>query len=605
MKLPGNILMIGITMTASLAAVPAAAEDQELYALLGTIYENDIAESPMLSASLGLDRDSDRWDDMSGDALDRKAERTRRELAALRAQFDPERLSPRALLHYRVLEDELQLRLERDRWRYHHYPLNQIVGLHLSIPGTLTKQHPVADKVDAEAYIARLEAVGPLLGDFVQHMEARTSRGLYGPRTVYPRLLEGARALVTGAPFDADGDNLIWADFREKVAALDVTEDERDALLHRASAALKASFRPGYERLIAQLEREQRASPVDGGVWQLADGDEYYAFLVRQFTTTDLTPAEIHELGLREVKRIHTEMDAIRTQVGFDGDLQAFFAHLQTDPRYYLPDTEEGRLAYLATARADLARMKANITRAFYAAPPIDLEVRRFEPYREKSSAGALYEEGTADGSRPGRVFLKLDDMGGMALHDREALIYHEGLPGHHMQISTILADSEMPELRKLSLWYSNSAYVEGWALYAEALAKELGGYQSPYSDFGRLSAELWRATRLVVDSGLHYKRWTPEQAIAYLEANTPSAREANIRAVDRYLAVPGQATSFKVGMIRIQEKREDARARLGDRFDIRGYHQAVLENGYVPLWAMEGWVDHWVEQQLDGSEAQ
>ena len=569
-----------------------------LYEFLDAVYERDLAAKPMLAASLGVKQDTDRWDRVSEAGQVEEAARVRKDLETLRERFDPQTLDARARFHYLVLEDELELRLERHKWRRHNYPLNQIVGLHLQVPGTLTKLHPVETLEDAEAYIARIEAVGPLFDDFMAGMKARNEAGYYGPQTVYPLLINGARSVIRGRPFEEDSseDNLVWSDFQEKVASLDLRRREERALLRRAERALLQSFEPAYEMLIAALEAEQEASPVDGGVWQLPDGDEYYEFLVRQFTTTDLTPAEIHELGLKEVERIHGEMRKIKKSVGFEGDLKAFFEYFRTDPKFYLPNTDEGRAAYLRKAQAALDLMKANTPQAFYALPPIDVRIQRIEPYRESTSPAAFYEAGSADGTRPGTIFLRLDDMSNAAVYDLEALIYHEGIPGHHMQISTILTDENMPELRKLSVWYSNSAYVEGWALYAEALAKEMGAYQDPYSDFGRLAAELWRACRLVVDSGLHHKQWTRRQAIDYLNESTPSTEGANVRAVERYLAVPGQAVSFKVGMIRIEEKRKEAHERLGDDFDIRGFHQAVLENGYVPLWAMEYWVDRWIE---------
>ena len=596
-------MLAAMSLAGSLIAAPVRAESEaELYQFLDAVYERDLRAKPMLAASLGVKRDTDRWDGVSSAALAQEATRVHADLETLRGRFDPEALDARARFHYLVLEDELELRLERYKWRRHHYPLNQIVGLHLQVPGTLTKLHPVETREDAEAYIARIEAVGPLFDGFVARMKARNEAGFYGPQTVYPLLINGARSVIKGRPFEADSgeDNPVWSDFQEKIAALDLRRRDERALLRRAERALLQDFGPAYENLIAALEAEQEASPVDGGVWQLPDGDAYYEFLVRQFTTTDLTPAEIHELGLKEVERIHGEMRKIKKAVGFEGDLKAFFEYFRTDPKFYLPNTDEGRAEYMRKAEAALDLMKANITQAFYGLPPIGVHIRRIEPYRESASPAAFYEAGSADGARPGTIFLRLDDMSNAAVYDLEALLYHEGIPGHHMQISSILTDANMPELRKLSVWYSNSAYVEGWALYAEALAKELGGYQDPYSDFGRLAAELWRACRLVVDSGLHYKQWTRREAIDYLNENTPGAENANIRAVERYLAVPGQAVSFKVGMIRIQEKREEAHSRLGDAFDLRGFHQAVLENGYVPLWAMEYWVDRWIERMQE-----
>ena len=337
---------------------------------------------------------------------------------------------------------------------------------------------------------------------------------------------------------------------------------------------------------------------VTGGVWKLPQGDEFYAFLVRQYTTTGITPAEVHELGLLEVARTQREMVRIMSRVGFNGDLREFMRWMRADPRFYLDDDEDGRAEYMERARTIVAAMQARLPDAFLDPAPLPLEILPTPAYRAAGAPSGLYTSGTADGQRPGVVSVNLTRLDTRPLYDLESLLYHESVPGHHLQISTILVDPSIPQLRKVERYWENSAFVEGWALYAERLGKEMGFFTDPYSDFGRLAAELWRATRLVVDSGLHFKRWTREQAIAYLDENTPSPRASNEVAVDRYLAVPGQATSFMVGMLHILAERERARAALGGRFDLRRFHAAVLENGYVPLWAVSESVDRWLAGQ-------
>lgn len=604
------LIVLAFVTVQVVAIVPAYGQNAEAARLdrfLDAVSRHDLSLSPRQATAPNADSSRPWWRDISQAALDSEAEWTRERLAELRAEFDPEKMDARGRLRYRILEDELDLRLQRYKWRYHSYPLNQIVGLHLQVAGTLTKHHPIETVADVDTYLTRLAGVEDLFTDLVNHMQIRTSRGFYGPKSVYPRLIEGARNVSSGYPLDNGPDgglNPVWADFTTMIGRLDVSDGEKQAFLERGRQAFTGPYKRGYRKLIAQLQLEMAKTPMDGGVWQMADGDAYYEFLVRQFTTTDLKPADIHQLGLDAVAHIHKEMRAIKDKVGFKGDLPAFFAYLKTDPQFYVPNTDAGRQAYLSWARAALDKMKANITRVFYAEPPLDVVVQRIEAYREASSAGALYEGGSIEEGRPGTIYIKMDDMTTVPLFDLEALLYHEGIPGHHMQISTILGHPDLPDLFRRSVWYSNSAFVEGWALYAETLAKDMGGYQDPYSEFGRLAGALWRACRLVVDSGLHYKRWDRQTAVDYLNANTASSEEANYRAVDRYLAVPGQATSFMVGMMWLERKRDEAKDALGDAFDIRGYHQAVLENGYIPLWAMDDWVDHWIAGTKAGKGA-
>lgn len=593
---------LGVKLAAAFAAVAfftaaeAGGEDSARFArFLDDVYKARTAESPLLAAEFGLDLGRDRWDNLSPEAEARRIDRVRADLARAEQDFDPAAMDGRSRLQHRVFVAEQKLLLERARWRDHLYPMNQIVGLHLDVPGALINLHPMCNLADAEAYLSRINRTDRLFAQFIADLERRAAAGFHMPKSVYSLLIQGAERVISGAPFDDGADNLIWADFKRKLAGLDISENDKARLEARVRVALLGPFRTAYADLIEVLQRQAAETRIDGGVWRLPDGDAFYAFLVRQFTTTDMTPDEIHELGLAEAERIRGEMAEIMQRVGFEGTLRDFMAWLKSDPRFYYENSDPGRAAYLQRARDTVAAMEARIPEVFHRKPSIPLEVRRFEPYREKTAPAGFYEAGAADGSRPGAIYLGLADMSKAAIYDLDALLYHEGLPGHHMQISTILTDPAIPELRKISFWWLNSAFVEGWALYAERLAKDMGFYEDPYADFGRLAGELWRAYRLVVDSGLHHKRWSREEAIQFLNENTTSPETANAAAVDRYLAVPGQATSFMVGMKRFLDLRETAREALGERFDIRDYHQVVLQNGYIPLWAAEEAVGDWI----------
>ena len=331
---------------------------------------------------------------------------------------------------------------------------------------------------------------------------------------------------------------------------------------------------------------------VATGVWKLPDGPAFYAERLAAMTTTAMTADEIHELGLAEVARIHGEMEAIKQQVGFAGTLQEFFVSVRTDPRFRFPNTDEGREAYLQTSRDFYAAIEARLPDYFGLRPKGGLVVKRVEAFRELPGAPQHYQQGTPDGSRPGTYYVHLIDMSSMPKFDMESVAYHEGIPGHHMQIAIAQELSGVPTFRTQMGF---TAYIEGWGLYAERLSKEMGGFSDPYSDFGRLSAEIWRAIRLVVDTGLHAKGWTEAQAVDYFLANGPTS-EGQVRAeVRRYIVMPGQATAYKVGMLKILELRERARAALGERWDIRQFHDAVLGGGALPLSILERRVDEWV----------
>jgi uncharacterized protein (DUF885 family) len=580
------------------AANSGDTESQRFAAFLESVYRKNLAASPQLATEFGSTAGDDRWDDTSEPALAAGARRVRREMQEAKTRFDYSKLDAANQLQYRVFLDEHQLLLDRYRWRDQFYALNQIVGLHIDIPGTLTGNQQVRTEADAHAYIRRIRAVRPAFRQLIGHMQTQAAKGIYIPKTVYPLLIEGAQNVIAGAPHDAGADSPIFADFKRRMAQLDIPSDRKAALIGEARLALTQDLQPAYEDLIRLLKTQERLTPITGGVWQLPDGDAFYAFLIRQFTTTDMTPAQIHDMGLAEVARAQGEIAALMAKLGFKGTVREFMAQTKADPRNYVSDDAAGRADYLARARAIVAAMQARITDAFEAPAPLPLRVVRTEAYKEASSPVGYYEPGPADGSRPGTVYLNLSNMHVLPLYELDDLLYHEGIPGHHMQISTILVDRSIPQMRKVNEWWQDSAFVEGWGLYAERLAKDLGFYQDPLTEFGLLSGELWRASRLVVDSGLHYKHWTREQAIQYLNENTPSPEETNIHAVDRYLAVPGQATSFMVGMRKFVAERERARQALGPQFDLREYHKLALSSGYIPLWALDQKVTTWIQSK-------
>ena len=577
------------------AAHAGESESQRFRAFLDHAYERVVQQSPILASEFGEHVGEDRWDDVSEAGLAADAKAIRDQLDAVKTQFKYDELDAAGKLQYRVFVNESQLLLDRYRWRDEFYPLNQIVGLHVEVPDVLINQQRLDNVPDARTYIERIAATRTLFAQLTTRMSAQAVKGIYMPRSVYPLLIAGSRNVITGAPFDKGPDSAIFADFKRRVGLLSVPEQQKARLVNECRAALLNQLGPAYRTLIDLLQKHAAQTKVDGGVWQIPHGDEFYAFLIHQFTTTDMTPADVHALGLEQVARVHAQIEEVMHRIGFQGSLREFMDRTRADPRFYNENTDAGREALLNRARGIVSAMQARITDEFLSPAPLPLEVRRTEAYKEASSPAAFYEPGSPDGRRPGVVNLNLSDMRLQPTYELEDLLYHEGLPGHHMQISTILMDHGIPKLRKVNQWWQDTAFVEGWGLYAEQLGKDMGFYQDPYSDLGRLTGVLWRACRLVVDSGLHYERWSREEAIKYLEENSAAPHGTIVREVDRYLAVPGQATAFTVGMLKFISERERARQALGPKFDVRQYHHIVLENGYLPLWAVHDRVNEWI----------
>jgi uncharacterized protein (DUF885 family) len=584
-------------MAMSGAAV-AASESQRFNAWLDARYAEDLERSPMAKTYRGIiDNDYDEWDDLSPRFQEETYRIGQRQLEEMRATFDYDELDAQAQLSYRLFEYDKQREKAGHPYREHVYTFNQMFGAQSRVPAFLINQHRVSELSHAEAYIDRLEGVDEYLGQAMENARRRFVQDIYPPGFVYGHVVRDARNVIRGRPFQADAaDNSpIFQDFLDKVADLDVDAARRERLVARASRALQYHVLPAYEALIEEMEWQQQRADDRAGAWKLPDGDSYYTYRLEQSTTTGLSADEVHNLGLRETERIHGEMRAIMEEVGFEGSLQDFFEFTRTDERFFYPNTEAGRARYLEEARAIIDDMRGRLDGLFLRRPEADLIVKAVEPFRERSAGKAFYQRPASDGSRPGTYYVNLYDMADMPIYQMRALAYHEGVPGHHMQIAIAQELDDIPDFRRFG---GHTAYVEGWGLYSEWVPKDLGLYQDPYEDFGRLAMELWRAGRLVVDTGLHAKRWTREQAIDWLSDNTPNPRGDVVKAIERYIVMPGQATAYKIGMLKIQSLRRRAEQRLGEAFDVREYHDVVLANGSVPLDILEDLVDEYTDAQ-------
>lgn len=601
-----------ITVAAALAALSWAAvmqanqsassqdETARINAWFEQQYEAQLAFSPIQQTFLG--RKSAAIDDMSLAGQDRVLAWQRSSVAEMKRNFDYAKLSAEARTSYDLWVDQLAQAEAALPFRGNTYIFDQMSAIHAFFPQLLVAFHRVDDAADLDAYVARIRESGRAIRQLIEISKRNVVSGVRPPRFAYDFVIDESTKIVSGAPFDNSGrDSAVWSDLESKVAALRkkgaLDEARAKAILDEGRAALTGPFRGAYQDLIAwQKEDRVHAPEKASGVGALPNGAAYYRERLANQTTTSLSADAIHQIGLDEVARLRREMDAVRQEAGFSGDLPAFFAELRDkkdDPRYYYPDTDEGRAAYIRDATAAIDRIKGVLPKYFGILPKADLVVKRVEPFREQPGAAQHYFPSTPDGARPGVYYAHLSDMKAMPKSELEVIAYHEGLPGHHMQIAIAQELTSIPTFRRQ---YIATAYAEGWGLYAEWLAREMPGtYQTPYSRFGRLGSEIWRAIRLVVDTGLHAKGWSEEQAVQYFLANSATTEAQARSEVRRYLVTPGQATAYKIGMLKIQELRRKAESALGSRFDLRAFHDTILGGGSLPLTMLEQRVDRWI----------
>ena len=508
----------------------------------------------------------------------------------MRARFDRKNLSEADQLTYDLFENIAARSASAFSHRRNAYLFDQMNGGQSQFPAILINLHRVTDIASAEAYVSRLASLDTVFDQLMAEADLRAANGVQPPRWVYPYVIQDAQNLITGAPFDQGPDSTLFADLKKKVFGLTISSEAKARIIESGRKALLTDVGPGYRRLIALMRRHQARAGGDDGVWRLPNGKEYYAERLRYHTTTKLSPDQIHALGLKEVARIQAEMRVIMRNVGFSGSLQEFFEHARTDPKFF----HLTRAAYLADVQARKVAMERVLPRYFATLPKDPMIVKEVEPFREKSAGKAFYQLPAPDGSRPGTYYVNLYDLKAMSKNEVEALFYHEGLPGHHLQRALQVSLGDLPAFRRFGAY---NVYTEGWGLYAERLAKDMGFYADPYSDLGRLSMEILRAGRLVVDTGIHHKRWSREQAVAWFKTNTP-VTEGDIQSqVERYVVYPGQATAYTVGMLKIEELRARSETALGSRFDIRAFHDVVLKSGPVPLDTLEQNVVRWIEE--------
>lgn len=564
-------------------------------------YEEQLQMSPIMLTYLGRKDQYDQIDDMTQAQEKRQLKWLSETVLELTSKFDYEQLDQETKTSYDIWVYQYEQALEGDKFTHNNYVFTQMQGMQSFMAQFLINFHKVDNEADMQAYIKRIGGVSTAINNLLEKAKLRASEGVRPPKFAYEGVIEQARNLITGIPFTkSDKDSPLWADVKRKILILlekdEIDESRAVELTSKAEQALMSHFKPSYDRLISWFKNDiDNTTKIPQGVDSLPNGKAYYNYRLKEITTTSLSADEIHQIGLSEVERLTKEMEAIKKRVNFKGSLKAFFAYLKTDERFFYPNTDKGRRGYISDTENYLAYINQQLPKYFGVLPKAALTVKRVEAFREQDGAAQHYYQATPDGKRAGVYYAHLSNMQSMPKNEMEAIAYHEGNPGHHMQISIAQELTSIPKFRAQP---SFTVYTEGWGLYAELLAKEMGAYQNEYSNFGRLTTEIWRAIRLVVDTGLHSKGWTEEQAIAYFKEKTPVSDAAVKSEVRRYMVWPGQATGYKIGMLKMLELRALAEKELADKFELADFHDAILGGGAMPLTILEQRIKRWIAVQ-------
>ena len=575
-------IRLSCILAAILAARPATAQTpgERLAKLFDQEWEYTLHEAPTFASHLGDKRSNDRWPDVSLSAMLRRHAH-QLEVRQKLTEFDENSLSPADKLNFQLFRRQVEIDAAEFAFNWHLVPLDHRHGI--QDESSLGDSLSFTTVKDYEDWIARLRSFPTYMDQTIAVMRSGISIKMVQPQIVMKRLPAQIRKQIVEDPTAS----LYYKPFRSFPA--DITTGDRERLQREAQAAIQERLVPAYRKFLGFFEREYFPACLPGtGASQLPNGQEFYAFLARKHTTTNLAPQQIHEIGLSEVKRIREAMELIKMKVGFQGTLAEFFEHLRTAPQYRYTDANELLTAYRAFSK----RVDPQLPKLFRKLPRIPYGVEPIPEHMAPDTTTAYYRPPAADGSRAGTYFVNLYKPETRPKYEIAALSLHEAVPGHHLQIALATELEDVPEFRKHTHF---TAYIEGWALYAESLGDEMNLYDDPYSKMGQLTYEMWRAVRLVVDTGMHSMEWPREKAIQFFKENAPKDELDITNEIDRYIAWPGQALAYKIGELKIKELRARARSKLGDKFNVREFHDVILQNGAVPLDILERIVDEWL----------
>lgn len=576
---------------------------QQAQEIFQQFYQYQLDSSPVLRSSLAIPGQFE-WDDISIEA-EQQHNKALQEFRQRLINIMQPALNSKDQLSYELLLQDIEESLLFTPFQHHGYPLSQMGGWHTRVPNVLINYQEINDIQGAHDYIERIKGIPHLFNDLISQLEKSEETGIIAPTFVYPSIIKAAENVIKGAPFTNQGDSPIWKDFNDKIEALDLYQSSNKVLIKKAKYAMKKSLLPAYKSLIKFLKQQQNRAPAFQVASDLPNGEEYYQLLLKSHTTTDLTADQIHATGLSEVSRIQQKIRTLIKSLGYPkaqekdfdpklAELKPFFIWMETNAERF-EQTPQGQTDFVAYQRDKVAAMSMRLHTTFSTLPTTPIVVRPVAAYRQQSAPIAFYEQPPMDGSRPGFYYVNPARQHDLPKYRLAALAYHEALPGHHMQIALARENTELPNFRRLMGF---TAYSEGWALYAEKLADEMGGYTSDEERYGQLIMELWRAVRLVIDTGLHAKGWSQQQALEYRLANTPFSEQDSIKAIERYLVMPGQATSYKIGAIEIERLRNKAQKSLGRDFSLSQFHDVILGQGALPLDILEQHVDLWIESK-------
>ena len=557
--------------------------------LLEDHFESVLELDPLRATGIGDYRYNDQYANSIGPAHRAAKRAAEEEFLARLLQIDRDALDRQDQLSYDIFRLNREIALEGERYPNHLAPVNQFYSATSSFVslGSGSGLHPFASVKDYDDFLSRIDGFVIYVDQVIANMKEGAQQGITQPKV----LMQKYRPQLESQLVDSAEASGFFAPIRNMPA--DFSAADRERLTAAYTDAIENKIVPAYERLHNFVGDEYMSAARESyGLLDLPDGADWYAYNVRRITTTELTPAAIHEIGLNEVARIHEEMRGVMQTIGFEGDLNDFFEYVFSDPQFFYDEPEQLIQGYRDMS-ADIEQRAPELFKLF---PKTAFEVRRVEPFREQSASKGSYQSGTADGSRPGIFYANAYNVGVRPKWDMKALFLHEAIPGHHFQISLARENEALPDFRRFG---SFTAYIEGWGLYSEYLGRELGVYEDPMDLFGSLNAELWRSIRLVVDTGIHAKGWTRQQVLDYMYANSAVSETRAIAEAERFMAIPGQALAYKIGMLKILEIRRDAEARLGDQFDVREFHVEVLKDGPMPLSMLEAKIDDWVATQL------
>ncbi len=575
---------------------------QQAETIFQQYYQYQLDTSPVLRSTLAIPGQFE-WDDISALAEQEyvvKMQGFRQQLIEL----EQDALNPEHRLSYELLLQHIEQLLIFSPFEHHSYVLTQMGGWHTRIPNILINYQNIDNIQNAHDYIERIKGIRHLFRELINRLEQAEEAGIIAPQFVYPYVISAAQNIIKGAPFNDQGTSPIWADFNKKIQSLGLFHNSDKVLIKKAKRAMKRSLLPAYKELIVFLQQQQKRAPLHQAANDLPKGKEYYQLLLQSHTTTDLSAEQIHQLGLQEVKRIQDKIRTLIKPLGYPAadaediniakiDLKTFFSWMEESAERFEQDPQ-GELDFVAYQRDKVAAMSMRLHKSFSTLPKTPIVVRPVAKYRQQSAPIAFYEQPPLDASRPGFYYVNPSRQHDLPKYRLAALAYHEALPGHHMQIALARENQNLASFRRL---LSFTAFSEGWGLYAEKLADEMGGYTSNEERYGQLIMELWRAVRLVIDTGLHAKDWSTEQALDYRLANTPFSKQDSIHAIERYVVMPGQATSYKIGAMEIERLRKKAEQRLGKYFSLSQFHHVILGQGALPLDLLEQQVDVWIKQ--------